>query len=78
MNALDVISRLDDGLPVSPADLALLEIAEQHSSDDWYRRDRLVESHQGDVCYCGTPASGGECVSCHNDIEAEIARSVDL
>lgn len=34
--------------------------------------------HLGDWCYCGQPADGGECVSCHNVIEAEIVRSCDV
>jgi hypothetical protein len=36
------------------------------------------DEHLDAWCYCGTPAEGGECVSCHNLIEAEIARSCDV
>jgi hypothetical protein len=78
VTALDTINRLDDGLPVSPADLALLEIAEQDASDRWYRIDRQVESWQADICYCGQPAEGGECVSCHNDVETELSHLTDI
>jgi hypothetical protein len=34
--------------------------------------------HFDDWCYCGKPAAGGECVSCHNDVEVTVARSADL
>lgn len=36
------------------------------------------DEHLDDWCYCGQPAEGGECVSCHNDIERAIVRAGDL
>lgn len=78
MNAFDTINRLDDGLPVSPADLALLEIAEQHASNRWYRIDRQIEKWQADVCVvCGGP-DGPECARCTADWDQTITRSADV
>lgn len=34
--------------------------------------------HIADWCYCGKRATGGECSTCHNVIEAEIVRSCDV
>lgn len=77
MTAPAAISRLDDGVPL-PGDVLIADIFDVHSSVNWYRRNQRVESYQGDVCYCGTPAAGGECVTCHNDVESEIVRSCDV
>lgn len=78
MTALDTINRLDDGQAVSPADLALLAIAEQHASNRWYRIDRQVESWQASVCVvCGGP-DGPECAGCTADWDHAVARSADV
>ncbi len=29
-------------------------------------------------CYCGVPAQGGECVTCHNTVERVVARAADV
>jgi len=78
VTALNLIADLDDGLPVSPADLALLEIAEQHASDRWYRIDRQVEQWQADRCViCGGP-DGPECAGCTADWDKAVERAGDL
>jgi hypothetical protein len=77
--AFDTISRLDVGLPVTPADLAVLEIAERHASDDWYRLEQRMHPP---VCVVDgvTPVEreGDECTSCHLDAEIAVVRAVDL
>jgi hypothetical protein len=78
VTALDTINRLDDGLPVSAADLTLLEIAEQDASNRWYRIDRQVESWQADVCVvCGGP-DGPECAGCTASWDKTVDRAGDL
>jgi hypothetical protein len=77
VTAPSALSRIDDGVPL-PGDVLIADIFDAQASTVGYRRDRLVESYQADVCYCGQPATNGECVPCHNDVEAEIARSCDV
>jgi hypothetical protein len=77
MTAPAALSRIDDGVP-QPGDVLIADIFDAQASVVGYRRDRQLDEWAADVCYCGAPATDGECVTCHNDVEAEIVRSVDL
>jgi hypothetical protein len=78
VTTLNLIADLDDNLTVSPADLALLAIAEQHASDDWHRREQRVASYAEAVCViCGGP-DGPECAGCTAGWDHLVDRASDL
>lgn len=75
MTAFDTINRLDDGLPVTAADLAMLAIAERHASDDWARRDLQQD---GQCVICRRWGDGPECAGCTANHDLLISRSTDI
>jgi hypothetical protein len=66
-SAQDVLSRIDDGLPVTPADRRMLDLFDAHLQ--WGQRPCLV---------CGAEAGGPECTLCVIAAEVEAKRQDDI
>lgn len=72
------LSRIDDGT-ARPGDDLIAAVFDAHASDEWYRRELLLDTWQSDVCViCGQTGDGVECGSCTSGWDVEVARSADV
>lgn len=77
--ALTTIARLDDGLTVSPADLAAIDAFDRHCSDRQYEREQRLDAYAADVCViCGRAGEGSECDSCTAGHDFHVSQAGDL
>jgi len=75
--ALDAISRIDDGVPL-PGDDVIAGIFDRHSSDRWARMNLQLDEWAADRCViCGVTGDGPECGACSADWDAQMKRLCD-